>query len=321
MLIKTIDFPQEVLRAQRDGTLVVFAGAGVSMPPPSSLPHFGGLARQIGQGASPMQVGETEDQYLGRLHNDGRGIQVHELAARILLKPDSKPTELHSLLLQLFRRGPVRLVTTNFDPHFPTAARALGLDVPIHTAPALPLGDDFEGIVFLHGSAALAPRRIVLTDGDFGKAYLTYGWAARFLLHLFTTYTVLFVGYSHNDVVMRYLARGLPPDNRNRRFAFAARGQDAIWRTYGITPLHYDLRAWDNEHLAITESVGDRCPTQTVHPAIARGCARRASQRIRTGCDPLIAPGRTAMRSQSRRTREGLRHTLQKLEIEYDSSN
>lgn len=51
---------------------------------------------------------------------------------------------------------------------------------------------------------------MVLTDADFGRAYLTEGWARRFLVEVFRQYTVLFVGYSHSDVVMNYLARASP---------------------------------------------------------------------------------------------------------------
>jgi hypothetical protein len=48
MLIKGIDFPEDLLRAQPAGDLVIFAGAGVSIPPPFSLPSFSDLANQIG---------------------------------------------------------------------------------------------------------------------------------------------------------------------------------------------------------------------------------------------------------------------------------
>lgn len=50
MLNKGIDVPDDLLKAQAAGELVIFAGAGVSNPPPSSLPLFGGLATQIGSG-------------------------------------------------------------------------------------------------------------------------------------------------------------------------------------------------------------------------------------------------------------------------------
>jgi hypothetical protein len=40
--------------------------------------------------------------------------------------------------------------------------------------------------------------RMVLTDSDFGSAYLTEGWATRFLQRLFTHNVVMFIGYSHS---------------------------------------------------------------------------------------------------------------------------
>ena len=45
-----------------------------------------------------------------------------------------------------------RIVTTNYDRHLTSAATALSLDLDVYEAPALPVGDDFEGIVHLHGS-------------------------------------------------------------------------------------------------------------------------------------------------------------------------
>ena len=49
----------------------------------------------------------------------------------------------------------------------------------------------------------------MLTDADFGRAYLTQGWARRFVQQLFSKYVVLFVGYSHQDLPLLYLARGI----------------------------------------------------------------------------------------------------------------
>src|SRR6266705_5607698 len=144
MLIKGIDFPESLLRAQLSGGLVVFAGAGVSNPPPSSLPLFSGLAAQIGEGTGiGKNLDEPEDRYLGRLKK--AGVDVHQSATRILLNDTTKPHDLHRLLLQLFPSPlRVRLVTTNFDTHFSVAGNAVFNTPPdIFYAPALPLGDDF----------------------------------------------------------------------------------------------------------------------------------------------------------------------------------
>lgn len=75
----TIDFDDCILDALRDDRLVVFAGAGVSMGAPSSLPSFGELTSDIAQGTglTPCE-GEPLDRFLGRLHH--RKIAVHERA-------------------------------------------------------------------------------------------------------------------------------------------------------------------------------------------------------------------------------------------------
>jgi hypothetical protein len=259
MRIKDVDFPKPLLAAQVAGRLVVFAGAGVSMSPPANFPSFKKLAEAIGSGASPKMDDEPDDRYLGRLEKEG--VHVHEIAREILTNPASKPTALHYDLPRLFAKASdVRLVTTNFDAHFTTAAREVynkgdqGLD--IFCAPALPLGGAFNGIVYLHGSVTREPRSLVLTDSDFGRAYLTEGWARRFLQAMFAKYTVLFIGYSHNETVMNYLARGLPPDLPDLgRYALTPKGPTEHWRSLGVVPVPYPMKAEPNDHSALGNAV------------------------------------------------------------------
>jgi len=65
---------------------------------------------------------------------------------------------------------------------------------PVYEPPALPVGDDFLGVVHLHGSLTQEPRRLVVTDINFSRANLREAWAARFLERMFASFTVLFVG-------------------------------------------------------------------------------------------------------------------------------
>jgi len=260
VLIKGIDFPEALLRSQEEGDLVVFGGAGVSFPPPSSLPLFNGLADQIGgQSGTPRGEAEPAERYLGRLKK--QGVQVHEAASRILVNEQTQPHELHKLLVQLFPSAErLRIVTTNFDTHFSTAAHGVFASAfQTFYAPALPLGDDFSGLVYVHGCAGKEPLRCILTDEDFGRAYLTQAWASRFLLAMFSRYCVLFVGYSHDDTVMNYLARGLPPAAQERRFVFTQEDAEKLerWKFLGITPLTYTLSAEENRHEAIAVAVGE----------------------------------------------------------------
>jgi NAD-dependent SIR2 family protein deacetylase len=123
MWIGEVDFPREVLDAQRKGNLVIFAGAGVSMGAPAKCPSFWQLAEKIGNSPVPDKEGNALDRYLGRLHKEG--VRVHEQACRILGE-SSEPNLLHKELLKLFSSADkVRIVTTNFDRHFSTAAETI----------------------------------------------------------------------------------------------------------------------------------------------------------------------------------------------------
>ncbi len=253
-----IQFPDPLLAALRDGRLVVFAGSGVSMGTPACLPNFKSLATSVAVGTGrTLQPPEPEDVFLGKLAD--RGVQVHALAAQNLQKnrrgDPPRPTELHRDLLRLyFEPESVRMVTTNFDLLFHAAAQDLFDAVPdVFRAPALPLGRSFRGIVHVHGCLD-RPTGMVLTDTDFGRAYLTEGWARRFLVDLFRTSTVLFVGYSHNDTVMKYLARALPRTETATRFALTGPADTDRWTILGITPIVYPREPGDN-HPGLTRGI------------------------------------------------------------------
>lgn len=231
----SLDFDDRILDAIEDSKLVVFAGAGVSMGPPSNLDNFWKLAEKIARNTG-LTPDLPLDRFLGVLEH--RGVAVHQRAVELLSPEGSAPNDLHRDLIRLFgSAGRIKLVTTNFDIHFETAAQEVYGSLPeVYRAPALPLGYSFHGIVHVHGALPHASS-VVLTDADFGKAYLTEGWARRFLLDVFRTHTVLFVGYSHDDVVMNYLARALPADGSAGRYALTE--TDGNWNLLGIQPIPF----------------------------------------------------------------------------------
>ena len=96
---------------------------------------------------------------------------------------------------------------------------------------------------------------MVLTAADFGRAYLTERWAARFVTELFREFTVIFVGYGVADPVMGYLVDALAAERDMgarfaNAFAFAphdstAVGQDKArdsWLAKNVKPILYDSR-------------------------------------------------------------------------------
>lgn len=251
MRIAEVDLPVELLDAQQEGRLVIFAGAGVSIPPPSNLPTFEGLAKELASGTIEYDGDEPFDRFLGRVEDGGANIRGR--ASRYLTRAETKPNSLHKDIVGLFDSpDKLRIVTTNFDHHFETtiSARWNTVAPEIFAAPALPLGDDFAGLVYLHGKAG-DDKNLVLTDRDFGEAYLTRGWATRFLDNLFGDRIVLFVGYSHDDVDMTYLARGLSTRHTSNRFALVdSKKPSENWQFLGIEPIIYD---YDENHSKVQE--------------------------------------------------------------------
>ena len=236
--------PEPVLQAQRANQLVLFVGAGASMGAPSLLPNFAQLAIDVARDVGAEVTDEVQkaawaapDKFLTELEE--RDYPVHErIQQRVRLS--AEPNGVHRALVRLFpQASDIRIVTTNYDQHLTVAVRETfgGVEPTLYRAPALPVGRDFTGIVHLHGCLDQRPQDLVATFGDFGRAYLTDAWATRFLQEMFRTFTVLFVGYSNDDQIMQYLARGLPPDSR--RFGLIGDKAPAQWKALGITAVTY----------------------------------------------------------------------------------
>jgi len=242
MWMRDVDVPEEVITAHRVGDLVLFVGAGVSVDAPSSLPTFVELTEKIAL-ESGRKLSDADrarpDRYLGELHEQ-HGVDVHRRVADRLSPPGSQPNALHTALADLVMAGRAgRIITTNYDLHLSTELASKSAGSPRYTAPALPVGDNFSGLVYLHGALDQPTASLVVTDRDFGRAYLTDAWAARFLERMFGGFVVLFVGYSHEDVVMTYLARGL--GRASRRYVLTDKPDSVEWRRLGIQPIGYAL--------------------------------------------------------------------------------
>lgn len=304
MFADPIDIPDPIVSAQQAGQLVVFAGAGVSMGPPSNLPCFLGLVRSIAAGTK-IEVDERAlDVTLGRLRDSG--LDVHRECRDRILVPGSLPCEIHRLILRLFRRPEdIRIVTTNFDPHFTTAARELNLAPKHYFAPALPLGNNFRGIVHLHGEASNEPENLVLTDDDFGRAYLSEGWARTFLQTLFTNYPVLFIGYRHGDLPVTYLARGMSGQPAHRRYALTVESDASHWKPLGVAAVSYPKRPAPDSHAALEQGVRRWVAISAMQP-LDREAATRTILTTPEGQEPDRS--QTDFLRQSVRTEEGARY-------------
>ena len=239
MLFHNTDIPSKLIDASRNGNLVVFAGAGVSKQDPLKFPDFNELVSHIktevdlADRMEPFNKDSIScEQYLGYLENR---YDIRTVTSK-LLDTNGETTELHKNIIRLFPSNEaVRIVTTNFDNAFEYALDTLQIDgIKKYFCPALPVGNSFSGIVYAHGSIH-EQDNMVLTSADFGKAYVTQGWASRFLVNLFSEYTVLFIGYSCQDILVDYLTRSISSEMRGHVYTLAQNGKDAdAWKMRGV---------------------------------------------------------------------------------------
>lgn len=242
MYLNNIDFPNQILEAIQNNKLVVFAGAGASVDKPTCLPNFADLAKEIAEDTGKDLKKEPCEVFLGALK--AGGIDVNGIAAHILSDSCLKHNALHEAIVDLFSSlENIKIVTTNYDQMFEQVLEERGVTVPVYNSPALPLGNDISGIIHIHGNVS-NPKYMVVTDEDFGKAYLTEGYASRFLIKLFESYTVLFVGYSYNDTILRYLTRAMSREHSANRYILTD-DTKSDWHSLGIFPIYFPKAVFD----------------------------------------------------------------------------
>lgn len=238
MIIKDINYPELLVEAIKNDKLVIFCGAGISMSEPTKLPSFNELSGKIAELTNQEKRNdESDEQYLGRVENLGH--DVHTKVCNILTGSELQPNTNHETLIDFFKKD-IRIVTTNYDIMFESALEKKDRKARIYSYPALPFGDKFNGIVHLHGEVE-NPQDIVLTDSDFGKSYMYHGNITMFLRGLFESeYTVLFIGYSYNDIVMKYFTRSLPDLSGKKRYFFTSSDQASNYKLLGLTPIIHE---------------------------------------------------------------------------------
>lgn len=263
--------PDELLVARDAGDVIFFCGAGVSQHD-AGLPNFEKLGRKVIDilGAaldSParalldkaLQMGRmagvggllATDRVFGLLEREFEVADVRAAIAEAITPAPGAGLGAHRTLLTLAtsRAGATRLVTTNFDLLF----EACDPHLPCSGPPRLPdprSDAEFRGIVHLHGRVDATYQRpaddeFVVSSADFGRAYLSDGWATRFIQSLLSRFQIVFIGYTAEDPPVQYLleALNLQAGTRNRLYAFQDGENEAakaLWEHKGVQAISFD---------------------------------------------------------------------------------
>jgi hypothetical protein len=135
----------------------------------------------------------------------------------------------------------------------------------------IPKNSRWNGLVYLHGLLPAKPddialHRLVLISGDFGLAYLTERWAARFVSELFRNSMVCFIGYSINDPVLRYMMDALATGRMLGEITPQAwalgdcepgqeHGKTIEWQAKGVSPILYEVPSGSHDHSALHKTL------------------------------------------------------------------
>ena len=226
--------PDILLERCDAGRVVFLCGAGVSVP--SGMPNFVDLTRYVIEFFDPPTDSEITaafkpwlvdrsganvplDQVFNLLHIEYGKDEVNALVTKLLSAPLEKKVfgREHALIKRISssQRGVPQIVTTNFDRLF--EAGRDGEHLVKHVPPAFPdlnFGSKIEGITYLHGrlvDITSNSHPYVLSSADFGRAYLSEGWATTFIRNLLERYTVVLVGYSRGRTPARAARAGRFP--------------------------------------------------------------------------------------------------------------
>jgi hypothetical protein len=202
------------------------------------------------------------DQVFGMLQREYSRSVIDQEVRALLKVPRKAATTNHESILALSTgsNGKPFVVTTNFDLMFEKVdSRLSRWSGP--QLPSLVFNESPAGIVYLHGRLTRSSDEhgnLILSSGDFGRAYLADGWSTTFMRELLERRVVVLLGYSAGDPPIRYLLEGLAASSASKLrsiYAFAqgsAEDVRAKWSELGIVGIGFtefshlwnSLEAW-----------------------------------------------------------------------------
>jgi len=194
----------------------------------------------------------SADRVFGLLERDFLARDIEAAVAKALKPSPDVDLSAHRIMLDLARGpdGKVRLVTTNFDLLFESCDNALRSWQPPRL-PDLQRHEELAGVIHLHGrfneNYSGADRDgFVLSSSEFGRAYLSDGWATQFIRSILEKYVVVFVGYTADDPPVQYLLEALHRSLGSHSGVYAFQSgligdAQARWLHKGVQSIAYDV--------------------------------------------------------------------------------
>ena len=238
---------QKLKDDMENNRLVIFVGARVSAN--SGCPSWGTLIDKFAEGLGIDSEDRTEstEYYLKipQYYYIERGKKEYfDVIEETINSIDPVPNDINR---KIFKLRPHTVITTNFDNLLEKTVKSEGLFyTTVRQDTELPYTENEKMIIKMHGDADL--KNIVLKEEDYLSYSRNFPLIENYIKGLFSTKTILFVGYSAQDIDFKILFKWVK-DNLDGNFQPAymlevGGSRDRIEFNYykdrGINILYYD---------------------------------------------------------------------------------
>jgi hypothetical protein len=190
-----------IVKANRNNKLTIFAGAGVSMD--SGVPKWKELTDSL---QSEIDVNKDDFLEIAQAHFNSRGKK--ENIEKIKDEIKFGLTSFNLIHKQIIDLQPCHIITTNYDDHFEQVINKANLNYAVIKKDAdLPYAKTNSYLVKMHGD--IEEKNIVLKQDDYDQYSKQFPLIKGFVEGVFSSQLVLFVGFSFQDPNLKQILRNV----------------------------------------------------------------------------------------------------------------
>ena len=233
---------RNIRQANEDDRLAVFIGAGVSKSSDTEyikLPLWSDLIEEL---KSDLAISQELDYLkLAQLYYLEFGEQTYNHTLKKYFPEDVAPSILHRTILKL---NPRVIITTNWDSIIENAIEQEGyLYDTICTDKDLVGSTSPNKFIKIHGD--FKSHNIVFKEDDYLNYSINFPLIENYIKSIFSTHTVLFLGYSYNDINLKHIMKWIQSHSSSAPPMYLvtfneAKPQSSYLRNHGITTLVLD---------------------------------------------------------------------------------
>jgi len=230
---------QNIKQANENDRLAIFVGAGISKSSDTdyiSLPSWSDLITEI---KSDLAITEELDYLkLAQLYFLEFGEQAYNQTLKKYFPEDITPSSLHRTILKV---SPRVIITTNWDCIIENAMEQEGyLYDKICTDKDLVSSTSPNKFIKIHGD--FKSHNIVFKEDDYLNYSRNFPLIENFIKSIFSTHTVLFLGYSYSDINLKHILKWIQSNSSSAPPMYLVnfktnKPQESYLRNHGITTL------------------------------------------------------------------------------------